>query len=79
MQETVATDALAAQKARTVICEMCWALPGRCCSVSGPPGDHLCRWVQAERAGLVTRVELAEVIAALPVVAGHVYVYEDAR
>jgi hypothetical protein len=61
MQETVPTDTLATQRARLVICPMCWSLPGRPCSVSGPPADHLARWVRASKAGQVSREQLGAV------------------
>ena len=60
------------------MCPLCWSLPGRCCSVSGPPGDHLARWVAASKAGQVSREQLAEVVGLLEVIADFVYVYEAA-
>ena len=79
MQETVpTTDTLAPRKARNVMCPMCWALPGRTCSVSGPPGDHLARWIAASKAGQVSREQLAEVVAGIEVIADFVYIYERA-
>jgi hypothetical protein len=72
MQETVPTDTLARQKARNVICPLCWSLPGRCCSVSGQPTDHLARWVAASNAGQVSRAQLADVLARMEVIADFV-------
>lgn len=78
LQETVPTD-LAPKKARNVMCPLCWSLPGRACSVSGPPADHLARWVAASKAGQVTREQLAAVLAQLDVIAGHVLVPDVTR
>ena len=62
--------------ARSPVCPCCWALPGKPCTVSWPPGDHLARYQQAERAGLIDRDQLAAVVAGLTVIAGHVVIAE---
>jgi len=74
-------ETLAAAQAVTVttavrsrMCRLCWALPGTPCSVSGPPSDHLRRWLSAEDAGLVSRADMNAVVAALTVVADHVLI-----
>ena len=59
---------------RLANCPQCWQRPGRPCTVSGPPGDHLARWQRAERRGLITREDLAAVVAGLEVIAAHVIV-----
>ena len=62
--------------ARRANCPQCWQRPGRPCTVSGPPGDHLARYQRAERRGLITRDELAATVAALDVIAPHVIIRE---
>jgi hypothetical protein len=42
-------------------------------------GDHLARWLEAERQGVITREQLAAVIGKLEVIAAHVIVRDDAR
>jgi hypothetical protein len=54
--------------ARSVEC-LCQAGPGVPC---GPAGDHLARYLRAERDGAITRASLKEVIAGLDVIAPHV-------
>jgi len=71
--------ALCEQGARLVNCGQCWAPPGRPCTVSGVPGYHLARWQRAERRGLITRAELAAVVATLEVIAPQVIVRDDAQ
>jgi len=60
---------------RSRSCAQCWAQPGDPCTVSGPAGDHLRRYLSAEDAGLISRADMNAVISSLPVVADHVYVY----
>ena len=55
------------------------AAPGRPCTVTGPPGDHLARWQRAERRGLIGREDLAAVVAGLEVIAAHVIIRDGAR
>ena len=62
------------EDARRANCPLCWQRPGRPCTVSGPPGDHLARYQRAERRGLITRDELAAVVATLGVIAEHVII-----
>ncbi len=69
--------ALTRQKARTVVCPLCWARPGSPCTLTGPPGDHLSRWIAAAGAGQVSRDQLAGVIGRLVVIADHVIVPEQ--
>lgn len=71
--------ALAEQGARLVPCGQCWQQPGRPCTVSGTAGDHLARYQRAERRGLITRAELARVVADLDVIAPHVIIRDGAR
>ena len=68
--------ALAEQGARLVHCGQCWQRPGRPCTVSGPAGDHLARYMRAERKGLITRAELAAVVRQLGAIAPHVIVLD---
>jgi hypothetical protein len=63
---------------RLANCPHCWQRPGRPCTVSGPPGDHLARWQRAERRGLIGRADLAAAVATLEVIAGHVIVRDGA-
>lgn len=67
-----------AELARAVNCGQCWQRPGRPCTVSGP-GDHLARYLRAERRGLITRAELAAVVASLDVIARSVIIRDGAR
>ena len=67
------------EAARQANCGECWALPGRPCTVAGPPGDHLARWMRAERRGLISREHLAAVVAGLEVIAAHVMIRDGAR
>ena len=69
--------ALAEQGARLVHCGQCWQRPGRPCTVSGPAGDHLARYMRAERKGLITRTELAGVVRQLGAIAAHVIVLDE--
>jgi len=59
---------------RLANCPHCWQRPGPPCTVSGPPGDHLARYQRAERRGMITREDLAAVVARLEVIAAHVIV-----
>ncbi len=63
---------------RRIICDLCWAPAGRCCTVSGPPGDHVARLITAVRLGLLSRAELAAVVGGLAVIAEHVVIVEVA-
>jgi hypothetical protein len=63
---------------RLANCPQCWQRPGRPCTVSGPPGDHLARWQRAERRGLITREDLAAVVARLEVIAAYIIIREGA-
>jgi len=71
--------ALCQQGARLLPCPQCWQRPARPCTVSGTPGDHLARYQEALRRGLITSGELASVISELPVVAPHVIVLGGRR
>jgi hypothetical protein len=66
-----------AERARVCPCPLCWQRPGYSCTISGPPGDHLSRYRAAERAGQVSREQLAEVLGGLVVVAEDVIVPEQ--
>jgi hypothetical protein len=66
--------ALTEQGARLVQCTSCWQRPGLRCSRFYPPGDHLARFVTAEKRGLITRAELAALIEGLDVIAGCVLI-----
>ena len=68
--------ALIEQGARLVPCGHCWQRGGRPCTVSGPDGYHLARFMRAERRGLLTRVELARVVAGFTVIAPHIMVLD---
>lgn len=59
-----------------LICPQCWHRPGRPSSLSGLPGDHLARHMEAERRGLITRADLVRLIAQLDVIAAHVLVLD---
>jgi hypothetical protein len=72
------TPAEAAAVACQANCPQCWQRPGVPCTVSGPPGDHPARYQRAERRGLITRAELAAVVAGLEVTAAHVIIRDGA-
>jgi hypothetical protein len=75
MSNTVSEQAATvAERARMARCPACWQRPGRRCTRFYPPGDHLARFVTAEKHGLITRAELAAVLAALEVIAGCVLI-----
>ena len=63
-----------AERVRMAHCGHCWQRPGRSCTISGPPGEHLARYMRAERRGLITSAELAAVVARLEVIAPHVII-----
>jgi hypothetical protein len=64
---------------RLANCPHCWQRPGRPCTITGPAGDHLARWQRAERRGLISREDLAAVVAGLDVIAAHVIIPGGAR
>jgi hypothetical protein len=64
------------EDARRANCPQCWRRPGRSCTVSAPPGDHLARYQRAERRGLISREDLAAVVAGLEVIAAHLIIRE---
>lgn len=68
-----------AERARMANCPHCWQRPGRPCTIAGPDGDHLARWQRAERRGLISREDLAAVVAGLEVIAGHVMIRDGAK
>jgi hypothetical protein len=70
---------VAAQPQRRLSCRLCWAPIGQCCTVSGPPGDHLARYMEAQEAGLISRDDLAAVITEPIVIAPHVVIGERRR
>jgi hypothetical protein len=67
------------ERVRLANCAQCWQRLGRPCTINGTPGDHLARWQRAERRGLITRAELAAVVAPLEVIAAHVIIRDGAR
>jgi hypothetical protein len=64
---------------RMANCPQCWQRPGRPCTITGTPGDHLARWMRAERRGLIGRSDLAAAVAGLEVIAAHVIIRDGAR
>ena len=64
------------EAARQANCGYCWQRPGRPCTGTGVPGDHLARWLRAERKGLVSRAELDAVIARLDVIEARALIYD---
>ena len=63
---------------RSLVCPLCWAASGRTCTITGPDGDHLARWLEAERRGVITPDQLAAVVGTLEVTAAHVIVRDGA-
>lgn len=68
-----------AERVRLCNCPQYWQRPGRPCTITGIPGDHLARWGRAERRGLISRAELGGVIGGLDVIALHVIIPDGAR
>jgi len=58
-----------------VPCGQCWRVPAEPCT---PDGDHLARWLRAERRGVVTRAELAAAVGGLEVIAAHAIIRDGA-
>lgn len=80
MHETIPHATVHASPARRIRCDLCWAAPGRPCTVSGPAGDHLARLITAVKLGLLSRAELAAIVGGgLEVIADHVMIMEAAR
>ena len=69
MQDTISQPAVddpsPAELVRTTLCPLCWAAPGRCCAIGPLPGNHLSRWVEAVKTGLLSKADLADVIGNL--------------
>lgn len=78
MPETIPQPASATIAARRIRCDTCWALPGKPCTVSGPAGDHLQRYLTAQQLGLISLGELKAIIAELVVIGAHVVIRERA-
>ena len=76
---TTASQTTAVEAVRLANCPQCWQRPGRPCIVAGSPGDHLARWQRAERRGMISREDLAAVVARLEVIAAHVIIRDGAR
>jgi hypothetical protein len=72
------TPRAAVERVCLMNCGQCWAPPGRPCTITGPPGDHFARWMRAERRGLISREDLAGVVAGLEVIAAHVMIRDGA-
>lgn len=70
-----------AEHVRCLPCTSCWARVGQPCAVTAPPrefADHLRRYLDAERGGLITRAELLDVLAPLDAIACTVVIPEAA-
>ena len=76
---TTIPQAAAVERVRLANCPQCWQRPGRPCTVSGTPGDHLARWQRAERRGSIGREDLAAVVAGLEMIAAHVIIQDGVR
>ena len=76
--DTARSERQAAELVRLANCPQCWQVPGRPCTFTKPPGDHLARWQRAERRGLIARDELAAAVATLEVIAPHVIIRDGA-
>jgi len=64
---------------RLANCPHCWQRAGKPCTVAGSLGDHLARWLRAERRGLIGYEDLVTLMAGLDIIAGHVIVRSGAR
>jgi hypothetical protein len=76
MHETIPHTAGATAAARRLLCDACWALPGKPCTFAAPAGDHLQRYLTAQQLGLISLPELKAIVARLTVVARHVVIPE---
>jgi hypothetical protein len=56
---------------RAANCGHCWQRPGPACTAEG---DHLARWLRAERRGMISRTELAAALADLDVIEARVII-----
>ena len=77
MPETIPHPPAAAEIARRLRCDLCWAPPGQACQRK-PAGDHLERIIAAVRLGLLSRAELAAIVGGLTVIADCVVILERA-
>ena len=64
-----------AERARMVPCGQCWRVPAEPCT---PDGDHLARWLRAERRGMATQAGLAAAVATIEVIAPQAIIAERA-
>ena len=71
MADVVLRPARPLAAVRSASCGCCGRQPGIPCT---PEGDHLARWLRAERLEMVTRAELAAAIAPLDVIAANVII-----
>lgn len=76
MQDIIPQTTTQPVPARRILCGLCWAPIGKPCTVGGLPGDHLVRYVESVKAGLLSKGELAAAIASLTVIADHVMIME---
>ena len=67
MNETVTETSTPAAEVRRVRCTLCWAPAGHPCQRS-PRADHLQRWIDAYRDGLLSKAELGEVFGQVVVI-----------
>ena len=67
MNETVTETSTPAAEVRRVRCTLCWSAPGGPCQRS-PRADHLQRWIDAYRDGLLSKAELGEVFGQVVVI-----------
>ncbi|MGO9078140.1 MAG: hypothetical protein ACLQDY_03750 [Streptosporangiaceae bacterium] len=56
-----------AEAVRAVRCSLCWAPPGRACQ-ERPRADHVQRWLDACRAGLVSKAGVGEAVSAVMII-----------
>ena len=66
------------ERVRLMNCGQCWQQPGRPCTITGSAGDDLARWQRGERRGLISREDLAAIVAGLDVIAAHVIIRDGA-
>jgi hypothetical protein len=67
MQDIIHETSSPAQEVRRVRCSLCWAPPGEPCQ-RRPRADHLQRWLDAYRDGLLSKAELGQAISALVII-----------
>ncbi|MGO9081702.1 MAG: hypothetical protein ACLQDY_22100 [Streptosporangiaceae bacterium] len=67
MNHIIPREAPPAEAVRAIRCTLCFAPPGRACQ-EHPRADHVQRWLDACRAGLVGKAEVGEAVSAVTII-----------